>query len=716
MNSRNILFVVAAFVAALTFVVFSPALKYEFVNWDDNIYVYENPHLKPPTLENISPLLIRPYFRSWTPIAFLSHALDVKVWQLNPFGHHLSSLLLHSLNAGLVFWVGVFLIEAFKRKGAHKKDDSETFTSSVISGAVVAALLFSLHPLRAESVAWVSDRKDLLCAFFMLLMCLVYLSRREAKNSSRGGYVMLLFLYMLALGSKSIAMMLPVVLILLDVLIFERKVRQSLLEMIPFFLLAVGAGLIARFAAPELGKDFIVGDKTLLQLMAFPFTSALFYIEKFFFPAGLSPVYHTNTYLPSQGSILLIAAPVAILLVTALAVYSWRKGQSYWLAAWGMFLLFVAPTFFGLLSGIQPVADRYTYFASIGLCVLVGGGIEKVFRPMSREIFSARSRVVLAVCVAILSLLSYITMQQIKIWKDPMTLWSYVIPRAPFPLAFNNLGMIQVERGMFEEAILSFESALTLKPSYGEALGNLGITYNKMGQNDKAIESYLKAIEVQPDHLDSYINLGTEYLSRNLPELAITTYGRALVYDSTFAAAYYSRALAYMKQENYDNAISEFRNSVAFAPSSADSWYNLGVAYEARLRLTESITSYERAINLKRDYLDAYINLGNVYASREEYDKALEVFGKAIVVNPKSADVFYNLGIILYSVGEIQKASKSFETAIKCDSSYAKAYHNLGIIHGHPADTPRSVSYLQSAARLGFEDSQKMLREKGLNW
>ncbi|MEK7250170.1 MAG: tetratricopeptide repeat protein [Bacteroidota bacterium] len=713
MTSMRLYFLVCVFVAALTFVVFSPTLGYDFVNWDDNIYVYQNSRLHPVTFENILWLFTHPYFRSWTPLSLFSHAIDVTLWQFNPFGHHLTNVILHSMNAALVFWLSLHVLTAFKAKGASEQ---QFVTSSVISGSVIAALLFALHPLRAESVAWISDRKDLLCAFFMLLTTIVYFTRREDPKRILSNYALLVSLYAFALGSKSVAMVLSVAFILLDVMLFKQKLKERLLEKIPLLLLAAGTGMMARLAAPELEKDFLVGDKTTFQLISFPFTATLFYLKNLIFPENLSPVYHTNAFLPSANSSLLILAPVVFLAVTIFCFIKMRQGRSYLMIAWSTFVMFVLPTFLGLLSGIQPVADRYTYFASISLCLLVGGGVERAFRPRAQEIFSFRSRLLLAVSVACLSLLSYKTLQQIKIWKDPMTLWTYVISRAPFPRAYNNFGMAQVEKRMYDEALQSFEKALKLRPDYGEAMWNMGIVYNKLGKTEKAIASYKRVIEIQPDYLDSYINLGTEYLNKGLVDSAIVTYKRALAVDSTFAKAYYNIALALMKQKKFSDAIVEHQKALALEPSNADVWYNLGVAYENQSQLVDAIASYTKAIGLRQDYLDAYINLGNALAAQGHLDKAIETLSKAISVNPESADAYYNLGNLFFYNHEVDKAFAAFLLAIKKDSTYANAYYNLGIIYGENGNEQEALAVFRRAAQLGSGESQELLRRKCFTW
>ncbi|MBX2993104.1 MAG: hypothetical protein KF749_18280, partial [Bacteroidetes bacterium] len=326
--AKRALLLVGLLVGVLSFVVFAPTLHYPFVNWDDNIYVYQNPHFKPVTLQSVLHFFANPYFRSWTPVTFVSHANDVILWDFNPSGHHLTNVLLHSVNAALVFWLALHLIDAFKRRGSDAGQPAVTMTSSVISGSVIAALLFALHPLRAESVAWISDRKDLLCTFFMLLTSIVYFTRRENPSRVLGRYPLLLALYVLSLGSKTTAMMLPAVFILFDLTLFRPGFSRSVKEISPMVLLAVGTGIMAKLAAPDLATEFAAREKTSLQLFSFPFTATVFYLKNLIFPQELSPVYHTDAFLPAAESPMLVISPLIVVAVTAFFLYERRQGRS----------------------------------------------------------------------------------------------------------------------------------------------------------------------------------------------------------------------------------------------------------------------------------------------------------------------------------------------------------------------------------------------------
>ncbi len=336
MTSKRTIVIGGVVVAAVTFGVFSPALSFEFVNWDDNLYVYQNPRLHPLTFQNIVWLFTHSYFLSWTPVALLSHALDLKIWGTNPFGHHLTSLLLHSANAVLVFWLAL-IFQSGPRNGENhplKTGIDQNVPTEMVIGGVVAALLFSLHPLRVESVAWISDRKDLLCTFFMLLCTVLFISRRKKEDETPAGYAALLTLYALALGTKSVAAVLPGIFILIDMLLFRRKFLSGVKSQLPLIIPGIATVIVARIAAEGGEKNFLFVNKSGWEFLAYPFTTLLFYLRKTIIPVDLSPVYATDTFLPESVLVLLLA-PALILAISIFCWMKYRRGNAFLAAGMG---------------------------------------------------------------------------------------------------------------------------------------------------------------------------------------------------------------------------------------------------------------------------------------------------------------------------------------------------------------------------------------------
>lgn len=704
MTLHKPILIVGIAIASLTVFVFAPTLQYGFVNWDDDLYVYENPHLNPPTAEGIWRLTSQPYYRSYTPVAFLSHALDVAVWRLNPFGHHLSNVVIHAANAALVFWLALLVLIVWRREAWQRLSLTDA-TSSMISGAVVTALLFALHPLRAESVAWISDRKDLVAGFLMLSATIYYV---YAGGESRKHLPVLLAIFIMALGAKTTAVVLPLIWLGLDLFVMKRDFAKSLIGKIPFLALAIVVGLIARMAAPDLDREFIMGEKSVWEILGFPFTSVVFYLKNHLLPYNLSPVYHTERFFPDSPG-LMIGAVVLVLALTAGAVMVYRKGRRSPLVAWLAFLLFLSPTFTGVMTGIQPVADRYTYLASISLCLLIGGGMERLLRGTETSLMARN--IVLAGLFALFATFTYTTLQQIRVWRDPMSLWTFVVPRAPFPLAFKNLGKAQLERQMYSDAIISFNHMLEMQPGSGEAFHYKGVAFERSGLRDSAVFSFRKALGLQPRLVESRARIAAIFAAEGKPDSAMTEYNAALETDPSFLPALFGKGDLLMKSGAFLDASEVYTRALMADPFNPVGWFNLGVAYEQQGILTNAAECYKKAISLQSDYHDAYINLGNVYAKSDDPNGAIGVFGRALVLFPNSADAYYNLGYVLHSSGDSEKAAQAFESAIRSDSSYATAYFNLALIKKHQGERDASQALLNKAAQLGFEEARRLLRE-----
>ncbi len=696
-------------IGLLTVFVFAPTLQYDFVNWDDDLYVYENPHLNPLTAGGMWRLLSQPYYRSYTPVAFLSHALDTAIWRLNPFGHHLSNVLIHAVNTALVFWLSL-LVMIMWRKETNRRVSLNDATSSIISGAVITALLFALHPLRAESVAWISDRKDLVAGFFMLSATIHYLYFAEESFKR---VLMLGALFIMALGAKTTAVVLPVVWLCLDVFVMKRSFVKSFVGKLPFLALAIAAGVIARMAAPDLDAEFVMGEKSIWEMFAFPFTGVIFYLKNHLFPYDLSPVYHTARFFP-DSPVIIIRAVVLTLALTIGAVIAYRKGVGSLLAAWIVFLLFLAPTFSGVMSGIQPVADRYTYMASISLCLLAGGGMEKLLRGTEASLMSRN--VVLIGLFGLFATFTYTTIHQIRVWRDPMSLWTYVVPRAPFPLAFKNLGKAQLDRQMYEEAIITFNDALRMRPGFAEVFHYKGVAFEKAGLRDSALSSFRNALILQPRLVESHKEIAVILVNEGKPDVAMAEFDAALSIDPSFVPALYGKGDLLMKAGSFEEASAVYTRALMADSFNPVGWFNLGVAYEQQTVLTNAAECYKKAIQLRPDYHDAYINLGNVYARSGDASAAIAVFGRALALYPHSADAYYNLGFVLYSSGETAKAAKAFESAIRADSSYATAYFNLAVIKERNGEEQESLALFRRAAQLGYEEARRVLVSRGGSW
>lgn len=597
-RTRTIL--AAAVLVAAQCVVFSPALKNEFLKYDDDVYVYDNHNIQSLKPENIAWMFARPYYRSYTPFALLSHAVDYSVWGNNPFGHHLTNLLLHSVNAILVFLLGLMVLRMF-----HTASGPGAATSLFdgdgwrLWGALVGALLFSLHPMRVESVAWVSDRKDLLLTLFFLLSCIAYIKYDQVRGTSRAlrWFLLSLLWYVLALLSKSIAITTPAVFLLLDVLLLQRESwranRKPLLtEKTPFFLLSIAFGVLAIVAAKGSHLSDIVAGLSQMQTILLPLYSIAFYPVKMLWPADLTPVYDAS------GVPLMLLANLMTLGITMFAIRMARNGKAHWLLAWSTYIILIMPTLTGLSAGIQPWADRYSYLPSVSLAILVGGGVAALGEHRARKGAGTRALATLGV-MAVVFICGYLSWNQLPIWRNGEALWRYssnVTPELPMPYA--NLGVALEGTSDHDGALAMYSKAIAIQPRYADALYNMGITYEAKQMVDSAAALYGRALAADRSYTDAYVNLGNIMVRDGRYDDAIRLYEQATKLDPSDPDAYYDMGIAVYHKGDKERALKCFETAIKFSPGYANAYNNMGVVFVDLGNEQAAIASFVRAARL----------------------------------------------------------------------------------------------------------------------
>ena len=372
-NSKFLLSLAGLFL--LTVMVFRGVLDNGFVlNWDDFEYVTENPMIQ--KWANFFEMTVSFHSANWHPLTWFSHALDYQIYGLNPFGHHLTSLFLHGLNTCWVFTLFVLLVGRGKEGSNY----------SVYVGGIFTALLFGLHPLRVESVAWVSERKDLLCGFLYFSTIGAYYLYVCKKK--RWIYSVMFFLFTLAIMSKPMAVTLPIVLLLLDIFPLERlrlakDLPPLLMEKIPLFALSLMGGVLTLLAQGTTGAIRTLQETSLSDRIINSFHTLWAYIEKTFWPRDLLPFYPLWEN-PSWLSIKFLLGLILFLGATLFSFYQWRKGNPAWAIAWLFYLVTLAPVIGIIKVGTQAMADRYTYIPTLGPIFLVGAGLTNLWQ---RNIF-----------------------------------------------------------------------------------------------------------------------------------------------------------------------------------------------------------------------------------------------------------------------------------------------------------------------------------------
>lgn len=486
----------ALIVASIAFLAFRHTLGHEFVSWDDDVYVYENPALVKLSAEGTWALATSFYYFAYIPVTMLSHAFDVLLWGMNPRGHHLTNVLLHAANALWVLILGTALLRLSSRRVAPPSRGRW----AALLGMGIAAILFAVHPLRAESVSWVSDRKDLLCTFFALPGVIAYVvhSARGDATPGRRWLVASFFLFVLAVLSKSTAVGLPIVLLLLDWL-GGRRGGAILREKVPFFIVSAAVAAISMILSPHERPSYSVSHLTGLDALLFPFYSLSFPLFKTLAPLGLGPLY------PRVGLEWMIAGLLAVTAITAAAAVLAKRGRKGMLVAWLVYLVLLAPNIAGLGSGMQPVADRYSYLSTLSLYLLLGAATSAVWER------GGKRRLAVAVCGAALAVIFVLqTVPQAARWRSSIALWEFVVSNFParrdYTDAYVNLGAAYAQAGRRAEASAVLDKALVLDPANPKALYNLGVISYFEGRLEKALACFRRASEVDPHPATAYFN------------------------------------------------------------------------------------------------------------------------------------------------------------------------------------------------------------------
>jgi tetratricopeptide (TPR) repeat protein len=486
--------------AAFAFALYLPSLRNGFVNWDDFDYLTSNPHLGSFDWAYVQWSFTTWWHLNWHPLTWISYGIDHAVWGLNPLGFHLTNVVLHAVNSFLVF----ALAERLFARSAYS-------AGAKLAGATATAVLFAAHPLHVESVAWVSERKDVLYVAFTLLALLSYLRYvSDAPRTRARAYAATLVLFALSALAKPMAVTFPVVLLILDAWPLRRlgdaadRMRIVLIEKLPFFAVSLGVSWLT-VAAQQAGGALKTGELPLDERVFVAVKALGFYLAKLVAPVPLVPLYPLESPIdPLRWDYLF--ALLAIVAISAAAVV-WRRRAPALAAGWAFYLVTLLPVIGLVQVGAQAAADRYTYLPILGPLALVGAAVAEVFdaRPALRAALAAVGAMVLVA-------LSALTVVQIAVWRDSITLWEHVLGAYPGSVtAHYNLGNEYLGRGDYPNAEAWFRRTIELQPRHVMALNELGGLAGRRSAPDEALQLYKLAIEVSPTFAQPHFNIAQIY-------------------------------------------------------------------------------------------------------------------------------------------------------------------------------------------------------------
>lgn len=627
-TGKALIWLICAALAVLILIVFAQTFHFAYVNIDDTLYITENDHTQQGlNLENIQWAFTTGHASNWHPITWLSHMMDVSLFGVDPGPHHMVNVLFHMLCTWLLFLL------------------LRSMTGRLWPSAFVAAL-FAVHPAHVESVAWISERKDVLSTFFWFLTLLAYLKWVRKPGVSR--YILILLSFTLGLMAKPMLITLPAVLLLLDFWPLDRvrtaessgknhpkKWTGLFLEKAPLFFLSL-LSAAATFAAQRAGE-------AVATLTALPFSFRLgnaFVSYVRYLWIMVCPI-HLTVYYPHPGENLegwKVFLSVLFLAVLTFLVMFKRKRFLFLPTGWLWYLGTLIPVIGIVQVGSQSHADRYTYVPLTGIFILVAWGGAALVRK-----FRIPGTVVGFTVVIVVSALTVLAHRQTGYWRNSKILFAHAIHVSPENyLVHKNYGAAMADEKRYEEAARHYRRAMQYEPNDENLYYNLGNALVELGRKKEAINMYRRAVRVDPEFAVAYFNLGNELA----------------------------------RQKKYDEAVQAYREATRIRPNHVGYLVNLGNTFAMMNRSEEAVDIYLKVIRFDPDNIDAHINLGNALAVTGKTERAIEHYRRALQLSPNHVDAHFNLGYVLMEKGERDTAEREFRTVLrlKPDHEMAGAY------------------------------------------
>jgi len=591
----------AVLLAAATFIVYSRVLNNDFVGWDDDSYILNNPFIAPLSFRGVARMFSGFYFTSYTPLALLSHAIDYALWGIDPRGHHLTNLLVHTFNTCMVFLLALAAIRYARpctktggggedaHAGPVAGEGAAPFAAAELLSALVAAVLFSWHPLRVESVACASSRKELLCAAFAFPALLLYF-RYRVDGGRAWPYVASILLFAVALLAKSAVITWPLLIAGIEVMEYRRRGEpvawmRVALRALPFVALAGAAGYASYAASASSQAPNLLGAHPSAFL---PGYTLWFYIEKTFWPAGLSVVYTVPAGVP-----LVRGAALGILILLAAALLLLR-GRPALAVALGLFTLTLVPVLGIVPSTIQAVAGRYTYVAAPALAILCAYAFLLAWSSPRGDRVVVRALTGALTTVIVVALV-YLTERATATWRDAGAMWRQAVSVSPdHPVVRLDLGLTLLDRGAYAESIEQIGEAVKLKPDYAEAYSALGAAYEGEGDTARAERAFLESLRIQPGNPIALERLGHMRISQKRYAEAARLLEAALNRAPGDPFATLCLADLCYKTGDLDNALRFARGAIALRPTYGEAYYIAAAAILRRSPADPTGTSYLR--------------------------------------------------------------------------------------------------------------------------
>ncbi|HEY3762812.1 MAG TPA: tetratricopeptide repeat protein [Verrucomicrobiae bacterium] len=648
--------VICIFLAVITLAVFGQTFNFGFVNLDDNNYVYQNPVVQNGlTWAGFRWAFTYSGIGHWHPLTWLTHMLDCQMYGSNAGGHHATNVLFHAASVILLFLV------------------LQRMTGFLWRSAFVAAI-FAIHPLHVESVAWISERKDVLSGFFFMLVLWAYVHYAHAPRSMVWYGAVIVF-FAMGLLSKDMLVTLPFVLLLLDYWPLKRfsdfnpeTLLRLTVEKVPLFMLAMASSLVTVLSAEKLSASL---EMPVVLRVENAVVCYIIYLWQMVYPSGLTCLYLNPTTLLPLWQV--FGALGLLLGITGVALFL-RKTYPWLVVGWLWYLGMLVPVIGIVQMAFCAHADRYTYLSEIGIYIAITW--------MTAELaakWQFRRAIMGSLMTGVIAVLMFCAWKQTAYWLNGETLWRHALAVTPNnSYAHANLADALTQNGQVGEAIVEYHKALAINPNYTKAWNNLGETLDQQGHVDEAIIQFQNALTVDPDYVRALNNLGYALAQKGRVDEAIVQFQKALALDPKFDQALNNLGNALEKKGQVDEAIAQYRKALVIDSRDAEVYYNLGNALEKKGQVDEAIAQYKKALTIKSNFAEANYGLGNALAKKGQLDEAVMAYQSALAINPNDAQACYNLGVTFVQNGQVDEAITQFQKALAINPNLVQANFNLG--------------------------------------
>jgi len=654
---------ICAALAAITFAAFGQTAGFGFVNFDDDVYVSDNGRVTGGlSLKALAWVFTHADCSLYHPLTMVSLMGNYQLHGLHPGGYHLTNVLLHAASVIVLFLV------------------LRQMTGALWRSAFVAAV-FAIHPLRAESVAWVAERKDVLAGFFFMVTLAAYARYiRNPKSTAR--YLTVAAAFALALLSKPTVVTLPFVLLLLDYWPLRRFEpagpgrpgaylgipKRLILEKLPLLALAAGVCLLTVLAE---SRSIAAGAQvSMLSRLSNAVVSYAVYLRQMIWPTDLAPYYPR----PANGYPLWALAGSGLLLALITGVVLAFQRQRRWLfTGWFWYVGMLMPMIGIVQVGAFAHADRNTYLPQIGLYVLVTWAVAELSAA-----WPARREALGGLAAAVLLALIMVAGSQTAYWHDSETLWSHALAcTTGNDVAQNNFGFAIFKQGKLDEAIRHFQAALQAQPGNAQAQNNLGSALSQKGRLDEAIACFHKALQINADYPQAHYNLAGTLMLKGAVDDARAEYQQALQIKPDYADAHINLGLVLFQKGRVDEAIAQYREALALRPDHANGHNNLGLALMRTGNVDEAIRQFQQALASDPGNANVHVNLGTALLQRGRVDEAMGCYQRALTLQTNSADACYGLGNAYVQKGSMAEAIAQYQKSLQLKPGNPEVQNNL---------------------------------------